>query len=151
MEVKGTQKIKATRNRVFSALLNPDILKNSIPGCTSAECENLPTGQQIRLKLTPNVPGFKGPYTIYLNPIEVSGPSHIVYVTEPSNAHGRVKATCTVKLAEDTDGTLLAYNGNAELSGKIAATPEVILSGILKTALTQFFKSFEKQVALHSA
>ncbi|TME06156.1 MAG: hypothetical protein E6I80_14890 [Chloroflexi bacterium] len=61
---------------------------------------------------------------------------------------GSVKAACTVDLADDADNTHLSYNADAEMEGKIAATPEIILKGAVKIALDKFFKNFEKQVSV---
>jgi carbon monoxide dehydrogenase subunit G len=42
---------------------------------------------------------------------------------------------------------MLNYNAHAEIEGKIASTPEIVLKGAVKMALGQFFKNFEKQVS----
>ncbi len=147
MEITGSQKIKAPRTQVFSALLNPDVLKNCVPGCDSAEFVDFPTGRQLKLTVSPNVPGFKGPYTIFLQTGEVVPPSRVVLIAEPNSSLGSVRATCITDLAEDGDGTTLSYSANAQLDGKIAATPEIMIKGAVKMALDQFFKNFEKQVS----
>ncbi len=147
MEITGSQKIKASRLQVFNALLNPEVLKSSIPGCDTAEFVDFPTGRQLKLTVSPNVPGLKGPYTIFLQTGEVIPPSRVVLIAEPSSSMGSVRATCTTDLTDDADGTLLSYNANAQLEGKIAATPEIMIKGAVKMALDQFFKNFEKQVS----
>jgi len=147
MEITGSQKVKAPRQQVFNALLNPEVLKNSIPGCDSAEFVDFPTGRQLKLTVSPNLPGLSGPYTIFLQTGEVIPPSRVVLIAEPSSTLGSVKATCTTDLSEETDGTLLSYNAHASMEGKIAATPEFVLKGAVKLALDQFFKNFEKQVS----
>jgi carbon monoxide dehydrogenase subunit G len=147
MEITGSQKVKAPRQQVFNALLNPEVLKNSIPGCDSAEFVDFPTGRQLKLTVSPNLPGLSGPYTIFLQTGEVIPPSRVVLIAEPSSTLGSVKATCTTDLSEEADGTLLSYNAHASMEGKIAATPEFVLKGAVKLALDQFFKNFEKQVS----
>jgi carbon monoxide dehydrogenase subunit G len=147
MEITGSQKIKAPRQQVFNALLNPEVLKNSIPGCDSAEFVDFPTGRQLKLTVSPNLPGLSGPYTIFLQTGEVIPPSRVVLIAEPTSTLGSVKATCTTDLSEEADGTLLSYNAHASMEGKIAATPEFVLKGAVKLALDQFFKNFEKQVS----
>lgn len=146
MDIKGTQKIKASRQIVFNALSTPEVLKNSIPGCQSAEFVDFPTGRELKLVIAPNIPGFKGPYEIYLESAEVVEPSHLKLFTEPKSVYGSIKAFCTIDLTEEVDGTLLSYFGQSEMTGKIAATPDIILNGVVKTALSQFFKNFEKNV-----
>ncbi|MBV9708536.1 MAG: hypothetical protein JO125_14145, partial [Chloroflexi bacterium] len=64
----------------------------------------------------------------------------------PSSSLGSINATCVVDLAEEAQSTNLSYNAHAEMEGKIAAMPDMILKGAVKVALDQFFKSFEKQV-----
>jgi uncharacterized protein len=147
MDVKGNQKVKAPQQQVFQALLNPEVLKNSVPGCEGAEFVDFPTGRQLKMTISPNIPGLKGPFTIYLQTGEVIPPSRVVLIAEPSSNLGSVKATCTVDLVQEADGTVLNYNAQATMEGKIAATPDIVVKGTVKVALDQFFKNFEKQVS----
>src|SRR5256714_15528360 len=147
MNISGSQKIKAPRPEVFSALLNPEILQESIPGCESAELVDMAGGQQMKLKISPNIPGLKGPYNVYLQTGEVVAPSRVVLIAEPKSSVGSIKATCIIDLTDDAEGTLLNYSGHAEIEGKIAATPDIVMNGAMKMALGQFFKNFEKQVS----
>jgi carbon monoxide dehydrogenase subunit G len=151
MEVSGSQRVKAPRPQVFNALLNPEILKNSVPGCDSAEYVDFPTGRQLKLSISPSIPGLKGPYNVFLQTVDVVAPTHVVLIAEPSSSLGSIKAVCTIDLTDDADGTNLNYNAHAEMEGKIAATPDMLLKGAIKVALDQFFKNFEKQVSTVSA
>lgn len=146
MEVTGHQKIKAPRQQVFQALLNPQVLQNSIPGCDSAEFVDFPTGRQLKLTISPNFPGLKGRYTIYVQTGEVLAPSRVVFMTSPSSSLGSIRATCITDLTEEASGTNLSYNAHAQIEGKLSATPDIIINGAVKVALNQFFKNFEKQV-----
>jgi carbon monoxide dehydrogenase subunit G len=65
MDVSGSQKIKAPRQVVFQALLDPKILQHSIPGCESAEFVDFPTGRQLKMTISIDFPGLKGSHTIY--------------------------------------------------------------------------------------
>jgi carbon monoxide dehydrogenase subunit G len=157
MEVSGNQKVNAPRPQVFNALLDPDTLKNSVPGCDSAEFVDFPTGRQLKLTVSPNFPGLKGPYNVFLQngtqSLAASLPpvadpwSRIVYIAEPTSSFGSIKATCIITLADDPEGTMLSYEAQAEIEGKIAATPDFIMKKAVKAALDQFFKNFEKQVS----
>ena len=146
MDVNGNHKVKAPRQQVFQALLDPQILKNSVPGCDSAEFVDFPTGRQLKLKVSPSIPGLKGPYKVFLQTGEVVAPSRIVFIAGPRSSEGSVKATCEVELIDDAEGTGLNYNAHADLEGKLAAVPDIVLNGAIKIALNQFFKNFEKQV-----
>jgi carbon monoxide dehydrogenase subunit G len=145
MDVKGNQKVKAPRQQVFQALLNPEVLKNSVPGCEGAEFVDFPTGRQLKMTISPGIPGLKGPFTVFLQT------SRVVLIAEPTSSVGSVKAACTIDLVEEADGTMLNYNAEAVMEGKIAATPDIVIKGAVKVALDQFFKNFEKQVSTVTA
>jgi len=148
MDFSGSQKIVASREKVFNALLDPAVLKGSIPGCESAEYVNDPVdGRMLKLVLTTSIPGFKGPFDIFLKTQDAVAPTHLVLVAEPTSDLGSVKAACTVDLADDAAGTNLNYNTHAEVSGKVGAVPELIVKPVVKGALDKFFSSFEKQVS----
>ena len=147
MEVSGSHKIRAPRQQVFQALLNPEVLKNSVPGCESAEFVDFPTGRQLKLMVSPSIPGLKGPYTVFLQTGEVIAPSRVTLIAEPNSSMGSIRATCVTDLTDDAVGTNLSYNANAVMEGKIAAIPDMIIKGGVKSALDQFFKNFEKQVS----
>ncbi len=151
MDIKGNQKVKALRQLVFQALLNPEVLKNSVPGCEGAEFVDFPTGRQLKMTISPNIPGLKGPFTVFLQTGEVIPPSRVVLIAEPTSNMGSVKAACTIDLAEEADGTMLNYNAQAAMEGKIAATPDFVVKRAVKMALDQFFKNFEKQVSTVAA
>jgi uncharacterized protein len=147
MDVSGSQKVKAPRPHVFNALLDPEVLKKSIPGCDSAEFVDFPTGRQLKLVVSPSIPGLKGPYNVFLQRGEIIAPSRVELIAEPTSPIGSIKATCTIDLIEDGANTNLNYIANAVMDGKIAATPDMIIKGAVKVALDQFFKNFEKQVS----
>ena len=147
MDISGSQKITAPREKVFNALLNPEVLKNSIPGCESAVFVDFPSGRQLKLVLTTGIPGFKGPFDIFVRTGEVTAPSRVVLITEPQSSLGSVKAVCTIDLADDPQGTNLNYSADATLEGKIGAVPELVIKPAVKGGLDKFFSGFEKQVS----
>jgi carbon monoxide dehydrogenase subunit G len=147
MDVSGSRKVKALRAQVFNALLDPEILKKSVPGCDNAEFVDFPTGRQLKLTVSPGIPGLKGPYNVFLQMGEVLAHSHVVLIAAPTSSIGSIKATCTIDLTDDAAGTNLNYNASAQMHGKISATPDMIVKGAVKVALDQFFKNFEKQVS----
>ena len=154
MDVSGSEQVKAPRPQVFNALLDPEVLKKSVPGCDNAEFVDFPTGRQLKLTVSPSIPGLKGPYNVFL---QIGSQSRtptmdtVVLIAEPTSGIGSIKATCTVELTDVPEATLLNYNAHASMDGKIAATPGMIINGAMKVALSSFFKNFEKQVSVVTA
>jgi uncharacterized protein len=147
MDFSGSQMIKAPGAQVFEALLNPEVIKNCVPGCEAAEFVDFPTGRQIKLTISVNIPGLKGSHSIFLQTAEAVPHSHVVLITEPSSSHGTIRAKCTVDLVGDPEGTQLTYDMHVEREGAVAAIPELVIKGAVKPTMEHFFKHFEKQVS----
>ncbi len=61
MELKGEQIIKAPRDVVFAALNDPDVLKESIPGCqVLTKLSDTQMEAEVGLKIGPVKATFKG-------------------------------------------------------------------------------------------
>jgi uncharacterized protein len=146
MDLTGSQKIKASQQNVFQALFNPEILQHCVPNCNKAEYVDTPNGREMELSVNVNIPGLKGTFMLYLRTEEVIEPSHLVIITEPNSSVGSIKARCAVDLLPDGDTTLLNYAATADMSGKVAAIPEIVFKPILKGGIDHLFKNLEKQL-----
>ncbi len=150
MEIVGSQKVKAGQREVFQALLNPQVLMESIPGCSEAEYAEIPwapeSGRHIRLVISVNFPGLNGKHEIFVKPEEVVEPSHLVLTSSPSSSLGSIDARCVVDLVDEGAQTTIKYATNATLSGKIAMAPEFLIKTTVKGASDHFFKNLEKHM-----
>ena len=59
MKLNGTHKFKASSAQVFNAILDPEVLKSSIPGCNSVAYASL---DQIVVEITTPLPGLRGTF-----------------------------------------------------------------------------------------
>ena len=148
MEISGSHTFKATREQVFQALLNPAVLKESIPGCSEAEFTDVPwaAGRHIKLVISLNIPGLSGPYNVFIKPEDVLEPSHLVLVSSPSSSVGTIHARCIVDLSAEGVETVVKYATEATLEGKLASTPEFVIKTAVKSTLDRFFKNLEKHI-----
>ncbi len=148
MEISGSHKIKASQQQVFQALLNPAVLKESVPGCSEAEFAEVPwaTGRHIKLVIALNIPGLSGSFNVFVKPEDVIEPSHLVLVSSPSSSVGTINARCVVDLLNEGEVTAVNYVTEATLEGKVAATPEFVIKTAVKSTLDRFFKNLEKHI-----
>lgn len=148
MEISGSHKIKASQQQVFQALLNPAVLKESVPGCSEAEFTEVPwaTGRHIKLVISLNIPGLSGSFNVFIKPEDVIEPSHLVLVSSPSSSVGTINARCVVDLLNEGEVTAVNYVTEATLEGKVAATPEFVIKTAVKSTLDRFFKNLEKHI-----
>jgi carbon monoxide dehydrogenase subunit G len=144
MESTGERNIAGTRDVVWSALNDPTILKNSIPGCE--ELEALPDGgfsASVRVKMGPISARFTGRVTLSnLNP-------PISYTIEGEGAGGVAgfaKGGADVSLTDAGQETLLVYTVRADVGGKIAQLGGRLINATAKNLAGQFFDRFSDQV-----
>src|SRR5437667_4980274 len=140
MKLNGTQKFAAPSAQVFNAILNPEVLKSSIPGAAAVSYSS-PTQLQVEISLP--FPGLHGPFTVFINIVNQQAPSSVEFHVPHKGKGGSVDATCQISLADAADGSVLTYNANAELEGLIAVANNPIGQGIVKSKLADFFKNLE--------
>jgi uncharacterized protein len=151
VEIVGSQKINASQRQIFQALLDPKVLKESVPGCSEAEYAEIPwapeSGRHVRLVISPNSPGLSGPYEIFIKPEDLIEPSHLVLKCSPRSAIGSVDARCIVALVDEGPQTTINYLTTATLDGKLALTSEFVIKTAVKSEIEHFFKNLEKCIA----
>jgi uncharacterized protein len=143
MKQSGTHKFKASSTQVFQAILDPAILKASIPGCSLVEYT---TPDRLNIEISTSIPGLKGPYLVTLNIVNRQAPSHLELQLARQGRGGTINATALVNLVDEADGALLTYDANADLSGTVAVINNPIGQGILKNMLSGFFKNLDKSI-----
>ncbi len=143
MKLNGTHKFKASSAQVFNAILNPEILKSSIPGSSSV---SYVSPNSIQVELTTPLPGLRGPYEIVINIPRRQEPNFLEMQVVRQGKGGSVNALGEVNLADEADGTLLSYNANADLEGPVSIANNPLGQGIVKNSLSSFFKNLEKAI-----
>ncbi|MEH7254237.1 carbon monoxide dehydrogenase subunit G [Neobacillus niacini] len=145
MKLSGEAKFKEEVVRIWSALHDPDILKEAIPGCHDLVL--IENGEyDVFLKL--GVAAVKGEYVgkVKLEDIEVS--NHYILEAEGSGSPGFVKARMECKLVPTEQGCNLTWECDAEIGGTIASVGSRVLGGITKFMAGHFFKAIEKQLKI---
>ena len=144
MQMNDSQRIPASKEKVWAALNNPDILKQCIPGCQSLEmgAPNEMTATVV-LKVGPVKATFGGKVTLSdLDPpngYKISGQGD-------GGVAGFAKGGATVKLTPKNGGTLLAYNVDAQIGGKLAQLGQRLVNGAAKKIADDFFANFANAV-----
>ncbi len=144
MKLNGTHKFKVNGATVFNAILNPAVLKASIPNCSAVDYVDPNT---LRAEITTDLPGsLKGPHGILIN-VSSQAPSYVELRVARKGKGGPVDAVSQIQIADEPDGALLSYNANAELEGAIAMANNPIGSAIVKKSLDTFFKNLDNAIA----
>ncbi len=144
MELSGEQRIPAPRQTVWEALNDPDVLKQCIPGCQHIEKsgDNEFTAK-VKAKVGPVNSTFSGKVELTnLNPPE----SYTISGQGTGGAAGFAKGGADVHLKDEGDNTLLTYQVNAQVGGKLAQLGQRLIQSTANKYASQFFENFKNVV-----
>src|ERR1700761_1619834 len=140
----GERRIPAPRQTVWEALNDTEVLRVSIPGCETLERLD---GDQMKataaVKIGPISARFSG--KVQLTDIDPPN-SYRIGGEGQGGAAGFAKGGANVALQDDPDGTLLTYQVNAQVGGKLAQLGARLIDASAKQMADQFFDRFSAQV-----
>ncbi|PPE74400.1 carbon monoxide dehydrogenase [Solimonas fluminis] len=145
MHMTGQQRIPATRQQVWDGLYDPEVLRRSIPGCQMVEKEAEDRMRAIaEIKIGPIGARFTG--TVTLSDIDPLN-SYTLTIEAQGGTVGFVRNIAKVKLSEADGGTLLAYEMDAQIGGRLAQLGGPIMDATAKQLAARFFAQFGKIVS----
>jgi carbon monoxide dehydrogenase subunit G len=144
MQLSDFREIKADPATVWAAILNPDVLKDCVPGCESM------TGSPeegfeavVTQKVGPVKATFKGAVSIS---DRIEGKSLKISGEGKGGPAGFAKGGAAVTLEPIEGGTRLSYEVEANVGGKIAQLGSRIIDGFAKKMADEFFTRFQAAV-----
>ena len=144
MQMTDSRTIAASPEEVWAAILNPEVLKQCVPGCT--EMSGSPEEgfeATVVQKVGPVKATFQG--TVVLSDM-VPGQSLKLSGEGKGGAAGFAKGGADVKLTAVEGGTELHYDVEAKVGGKLAQLGSRIIDGFAKKMADQFFSNFQAAV-----
>jgi carbon monoxide dehydrogenase subunit G len=144
MKIEGSHTFdNVSRDVVWPMLLDPAVLANVMPGCDRLEKsgDNEYKGE-LNIKVGPVQGKFKG--TIALS--EINEPESYHMEVNGRGPAGIIKGVGKLHLAEDEDGTLMTYDGDAQVSGRIAQVGQRLIDTSAKAIIRQSLEGLDQQV-----
>jgi carbon monoxide dehydrogenase subunit G len=144
MKMSDSREIEADRATVWAALLDPEVLKDCVPG--AQEVTGTPEDgfdAVVVQKVGPVKATFKGAVSL-TNMVE--NESLTLSGEGKGGAAGFAKGSADVKLEETETGTRLIYEVEAKVGGKLAQLGSRIVDGFAKKMADQFFQRLENRV-----
>ena len=140
MKIEGTQYLNAPRDRVYEALIDPDVLQRCIPGCERLEktAENA-----YSATIRTGIGAIKGVFTGTVRLEDMRPPEHYRIVVEGKGAPGFLKGSGNLDLEEQGEGTLIRYTGDLQLGGTLASVGQRMIQASAKMMASQFFTALE--------
>ena len=134
MKISGLQHVDASCEAIWPFVFEPDALLRLVPGCDHVE-EVAPG--QFRATLTLRVPALAGSYEILINVVENPAPRFCRLAGSARGPAGGVRGEGTFMLAPDGQKTVIAYDGEAQLTGPLGAMHPRFAEGVAQTLIQQ--------------
>lgn len=144
MELVGEHTFNVPREKVWEFLLDPEVLKASLPGCEKldevGEDEYVAT-----MKI--GISFIRGTFSGKVKITDKNEPESYTMAVEGSGPQGQVSGVGTLELVDQGGSTLVKYRGDANVRGSLARVGARMIQPAAKTIVGQFFERMEKEAA----
>lgn len=144
MQMSDQREIKAAPDAVYAALLDPETLKACVPGAQEVS-GNPDDGYSavVTQKVGPVKATFTGSVTM-----SDMIPNEALTITGEGKggAAGFAKGGAVVTLSPSDAGTILGYEVEAKVGGKLAQLGSRLIDGFAKKMADQFFANLQTQL-----
>jgi uncharacterized protein len=144
MKMTITSVIPAPRERVFAALVDPEVLRRCIPGCESLAAIG-PDAYEATLKI--GVAGLKGSYSGKAAIRDMQPPEALTLSFEGKGGPGFVRGSAAIALAADAGATRVTSDADVQVGGLIAAVGSRLVEAAAKKLADDFFKQLSRELA----
>lgn len=143
VKLAGTHSFDAPKSEVWEALLDPDVLSRILPGCKRLDktADNEFSGE-ISIRVGPVQGSFNGKVSLD----EIDPPNGYRMEIAGQGRPGYVKGVGTLRLEGDGP-TTLHYDGDAQLSGRIASVGQRLVDSTARSLTRQGLQSLESIIA----
>lgn len=147
MKVEGTYTFEAPQQTVWEALQNPTVLTSILPGCDRLEevGENQFEGE-LDIRVGPVQGKFRGKIEM----IDQVPPQSFSLKIDGQGTTGFVNATAKVDLEAAGESTLIHYDSDAQVGGRIAGVGQRLLDSSAKSIVQQSLDGFNELMKVAS-
>jgi len=145
MKLSGSYQIKLEKQKVWNSLNDPEILKQSIPGC---EEFNKKSDTEFTATATNKIGPFNATFTGEIELKEIDPPNSYVIEGSGNSPVGFASGSAKVSLENNEGGTKLSYTVEANVGGKIAQVGSRLIDMTAKKMADIFFGKFSKLVSI---
>src|SRR4051812_45244724 len=98
------------------------------------------------MNVTVGVGAIRGTYAGEVRLSDQQRPSSYVMHASGAGGPGNVRATVTINLEPNGEGTALTYSADAVVGGPVAGVGQRMISGVAKRMAGQFFKAIDNEL-----
>ena len=144
MKLSGSYQINLSKEKVWEALNDPEILKQAIPGCEEF-VKNSET--EFTATATNKIGPFNASFTGDIELKDLNPPNSYKISGSGNSPVGFASGEAEVKLEDHENGTNLIYEVEANVGGKIAQVGSRLIDMTAKKMADIFFGKFSKLIS----
>ena len=143
MAIQGEYKIAAPREQVWAALNDPAVLQACIPGCEELTQQS---DTQIEAKITAQLGPIRSKFATQIQLSDLDPPNGYTLSGEGKGVAGFGRGSAKVALSELDGGTLLRYDAQLSIGGKLAQVGSRLVESATRSYADQFFAAFAQKL-----
>jgi hypothetical protein len=149
VEQSGEHRIAASREAVWAALNDPEVLCRCLDGCQSMErVGDDRFDAKVKAKVGPVSAVFQARIELQdVQPLE----SYTLEGNVKGGAAGFARGSARVDLSDAEGGTLLRYGMKASVGGKLAQVGSRLIDGTARKMTEDFFAAFARELGAPAA
>jgi carbon monoxide dehydrogenase subunit G len=144
MKLSGSYQINLSKQKVWEALNDPEILKKAIPGCEEFK-KNSET--EFTATATNKIGPFNASFTGDIELTDLDPPNSYKITGSGNSPVGFASGDAIVKLEDHEEGTNLIYEVEANVGGKIAQVGSRLIDMTAKKMADIFFGKFSELIS----
>ena len=144
MRQAGEQRVEAERQAVWDALNDPDVLARCIEGC---EAMSRVAEDTFHARIRARVGPLSATFEAEIKLADLDPPNgYRLEASAKGGAAGFGKGTAAISLIPDGEGTLLRYEAEGSVGGKLAQVGQRLVDAAARKMADDFFACFSETV-----
>ena len=136
MKLEGSYDMPVPRQRVWDAFLDPEQLRQAIPGCEKLEALG---SDEYKATMKIGVAAVKGTFEGKVRLSDKKPPDSYRLAVEGSGGPGFIRGDTVITLSDADGGTRVSFSADVQVGGLIAGVGQRMLGGVSKMMADQFF------------
>lgn len=142
MKIAGTAQLPFAPAKAWDLMQDPVILAKAIPGCQGLEKSG---ENEYRLKMKMALASLSGAFDGKVTLADPAPPDSFRMIVEGSGKIGFMKGDGVLRLSPKDGGTEVAYDGEAQVGGTMAAVGQRLIDVTARMMIKRFFEKLSEE------
>jgi uncharacterized protein len=143
MELTASYRFKASRDHVWSVLMDTTVIAGCLPGCR----ELTPIGDnRYQADLVAGVAAVSGEFKAIVSIEDQQPPDAYTLAVDANGRPGFIKGRARVTLVSEDEGTRVDIAATADAGGLIARVGQRLMEGVARMTMDRFFACLGQRI-----